>query len=348
MYFLDTRRFCARHDDACFGATRKGRAILAGKQDDVHITSSCCFQSPANVQGSAARRERDQKIARATDRLYLSFENIFKRIIVADGGEGRSVGRECERAQRLALFLVPSNEFRGQVLAVSSRAAVAAYKDEAVALHCLLNKLGSALDRREYVSHTLCYDITMTLKRSGKNTHLSAHTSMNPTSKKHGLKDLHARVLPFRQIVKMVREAKAAGKRVVTSNGTFDIVHIGHVRNLAYAKKHGDMLIVGINSDSSVRRNKGPGRPINTARERAEVVAAMRSVDAVFIYNDLTPIPRLKVLRSHVHVKGADRSRGQLVERQAVESFGGKIVRVPYLKNKSTTGIIEQIHRTRS
>src|SRR3989344_3920396 len=109
----------------------------------------------------------------------------------------------------------------------------------------------------------------------------------------------------------------------------------------------GDLLIVGINSDGSVRRNKGPGRPLTPARERAEIVAALRSVDAVFMYDELTPIAWIKLLKPHIHVKGADRTMDQIVEKEAVESAGGKVVRAPYLKNKSTTGIIAKIRLRR-
>lgn len=189
----------------------------------------------------------------------------------------------------------------------------------------------------------------MTLERRKKNRIFIPHTSRRvrkqPTAKNAGLEDASALVLPFTSVQQLVKKAKAEGKRIVTSNGTFDILHIGHVRNLAHAKTYGDMLVVGINSDSSARRNKGLGRPINADLERAEIIAALESVDAVFIYDDLTPIRWLKVLRPHVHVKGADRSKRQIVEREVVESFGGKIVRIPYLKNRSTTGVIAKILR---
>ena len=130
---------------------------------------------------------------------------------------------------------------------------------------------------------------------------------------------------------------------MVTTNGSFDILHTGHVSNLIFAKKQGDVLIVGVNSDSSVRRNKGVGRPFTPARERAEIIASLKPVDAVFIYEELTPVKWIKILKPHVHVKGADRTMAEIVEKEAVESVGGKVVRAPYLKNKSTTGIIAKI-----
>ncbi|MDO8521815.1 MAG: D-glycero-beta-D-manno-heptose 1-phosphate adenylyltransferase [bacterium] len=146
-------------------------------------------------------------------------------------------------------------------------------------------------------------------------------------------------------VVKMVRSAKAAGEKIVTTNGCFDILHVGHVRYLQGARKLGSMLVVGINSDASVRRLKGPGRPIVPARERAEIVSALRAVDAVFIFNDATPIRWLKQLKPHIHVKGADRTVDQVVEKKVVEASGGRLVLVPYIKNKSTTNIIKRIRK---
>lgn len=167
----------------------------------------------------------------------------------------------------------------------------------------------------------------------------------HPTPKNSRLKAVPAGVLSFATIRRFVTEAKTAGRRVVTTNGSFDILHIGHVRNLAFAKRQGDALIVGVNSDASVRSYKGFGRPITPALERAEIVAALKYVDAVFIFNDATPVKWLKILRPHVHVKGADRTMDQIPEQTVVESGGGVVVRAPYLKNKSTTGIIKKIRR---
>ena len=183
----------------------------------------------------------------------------------------------------------------------------------------------------------------MTLKRPKKNR-ISKHHTGRSVQRQSTPKSLRLEgVLSFANVQRLVQKAKTAGRRVVTTNGSFDILHTGHVSNLAFARGQGDLLIVGINSDGSVRRNKGPGRPLTPARERAEIVAALRSVDAVFMYDELTPIAWIKLLKPHIHVKGADRTMDQIVEKEAVESAGGKVVRAPYLKNKSTTGIIAKI-----
>jgi len=136
---------------------------------------------------------------------------------------------------------------------------------------------------------------------------------------------------------------KKRGKKVVTTNGCFDILHIGHVRNLQRAKSLGDILIVGVNADKSVRENKGKSRPIIPERERAEVVAALKSVDYVFIFKDKTPNEWLKKIRPDLHVKGADRRLSQIVELETLREIGAKLVRVPLVKGKSTSSVVNKI-----
>lgn len=162
------------------------------------------------------------------------------------------------------------------------------------------------------------------------------------TPKEQLKKDAHGKVLPFTEILKMTRAAKKLGLTIVTTNGCFDILHIGHVRNLETAKRHGDLLIVGINSDSSVRRNKGNARPIIPERERAEVVASLKPVDAVFIFDETTARAWIKALKPHVHVKGRDRTADQIVEKKVVETVGGRLVLIPLTKGYSTTAILSR------
>jgi rfaE bifunctional protein nucleotidyltransferase chain/domain len=140
-----------------------------------------------------------------------------------------------------------------------------------------------------------------------------------------------------------VREARAAGKRIVFTNGVFDILHPGHVRYLQAARGHGDILIVGLNSDASVRRNKGPERPINQQDERAEVLAALACVDAVSIFDDDTPADIIRRVQPDVLVKGADWPADQIVGRDTVEARGGRVVLEPVEQGYSTTGLVERI-----
>jgi len=142
---------------------------------------------------------------------------------------------------------------------------------------------------------------------------------------------------------RFVREARAAGKRIVFTNGVFDILHPGHVRYLQAARAYGDVLVVGLNSDASVRRNKGPGRPINPSSERAEVLEALECVDAVAIFDEDTPAEIVARAQPDILVKGADWPSDQIVGRDTVEASGGRVVLVPVEQGYSTTSIIEKI-----
>jgi rfaE bifunctional protein nucleotidyltransferase chain/domain len=134
--------------------------------------------------------------------------------------------------------------------------------------------------------------------------------------------------------------AKARGQRVVFTNGVFDLLHPGHVRYLQTARSFGDVLIVGVNSDRSVRGNKGPSRPIIPERERAEVLEALSVVDAAVIFDEPTPQAIIDRLRPDVLVKGADWAADAIVGRETVEAGGGKVVRVPIEQGWSTSAII--------
>jgi len=145
------------------------------------------------------------------------------------------------------------------------------------------------------------------------------------------------------RLAELVTRLRASGKKVVFTNGCFDILHPGHSRYLARAKALGDVLIVGVNSDRSVRRLKGEGRPIVDAAHRAEMVAALKPVDYVVIFDEDTPIETIKALRPDVHVKGGDYDIKDLPEKKAVEEGGGRVVIVPLEPGHSTTGILERV-----
>src|SRR6187401_2341751 len=153
------------------------------------------------------------------------------------------------------------------------------------------------------------------------------------------------RVLDAATLETFVRQARAAGRRIVITNGVFDLLHPGHVRYLQAARAHGDLLIVGLNSDASVRRNKGPERPINPETERAEIVAALACVDAVSIFDDDTPADIIKRVQPDVLVKGADWPADQIVGRDTVEARGGKVILEPVEQGYSTTDIIGRVRR---
>jgi len=136
---------------------------------------------------------------------------------------------------------------------------------------------------------------------------------------------------------------RAAGRRVVFTNGVFDLLHPGHVRYLQQARALGDVLIVGINTDRSVQANKGPGRPVTPENERAEILAALESVDAVTVFDEETPHEIISDLLPDVLVKGADWAHDAIVGRDIVEGRGGTVVRIPVEQGHSTTSILARI-----
>jgi len=142
-----------------------------------------------------------------------------------------------------------------------------------------------------------------------------------------------------------VRDARRAGRRIVFTNGVFDILHPGHLRYLQASRAHGDILIVGLNSDASVRRNKGPNRPVIPEAERAELLLALECVDAVSIFDEETPAEIISAVQPDVLVKGADWPADQIVGRDTVEARGGVVIREPVEQGYSTSAIIEKARR---
>ena len=135
----------------------------------------------------------------------------------------------------------------------------------------------------------------------------------------------------------------AGNKKIVFTNGCFDILHHGHVNYLTKAKSLGDVLVVGLNSDSSVRRLKGKNRPIVTQKNRAKVLSALASVDFVVIFNNLTPLNLIKAIKPDVLVKGGDWKTKDIVGADFVRSYGGRIKSLPYIKGFSTKDLIRKI-----
>ena len=150
-------------------------------------------------------------------------------------------------------------------------------------------------------------------------------------------------VLSIDEAATLATGLREAGRRVVFTNGVFDLLHPGHVRYLQVARASGDALIIGVNSDRSVRSNKGPARPITPEAERAEVLAALACVDAVAIFDDPTPATIIARIQPDVLVKGADWAADAIVGREVVEARGGRVIRIPIEAGWSTTAIIEKI-----
>ena len=145
------------------------------------------------------------------------------------------------------------------------------------------------------------------------------------------------------EAVALADRLRAADRTLVFTNGVFDLLHVGHLRYLQQARALGDALIVGLNSDRSVRANKGPSRPVTPETERAEILEALACVDGVVVFDEETPHDLIAALQPDVLVKGADWAADAIVGRDIVEARGGRVVRVPLEAGKSTTAIIEHI-----
>ncbi|MFM2330913.1 MAG: hypothetical protein RLZZ26_420 [Candidatus Parcubacteria bacterium] len=155
------------------------------------------------------------------------------------------------------------------------------------------------------------------------------------------------KVSSFSEVLKAAQKAHREGKVIVATNGCFDLLHVGHIRYLEEAKKLGDLLIVGINSDSSVRENKGDLRPIVPAKERAEVIASLRAVDYAFIFSNRTPFSWIEKLRPDIHVKGGGADilvhPDLPAHQEAVRKAGGKMVLLKHHKGRSTSSLIQRV-----
>jgi D-beta-D-heptose 7-phosphate kinase/D-beta-D-heptose 1-phosphate adenosyltransferase len=154
---------------------------------------------------------------------------------------------------------------------------------------------------------------------------------------------MRRKVLSTAEAVAFVEHLRHTGREVVFTNGVFDLLHPGHITYLQHARREGDALVVAVNSDRSVRAIKGPTRPINSAEERAEVLAALGCVDAVVVFDQDDPHQIVSRLRPDVLVKGADWALDAIVGRDVVESYGGRVVRVALAEGHSTSAIIRKI-----
>jgi len=152
-----------------------------------------------------------------------------------------------------------------------------------------------------------------------------------------------AQILSRRQAADAAVRLRREGQRLVFANGAFDLLHVGHVRYLEAARREGDFLLVGVNSDASVRRLKGEGRPIVAETERAEIVAALRCVDAVVVFDETSPAALIAELRPAVHAKGTDYTAESVPEREVVERAGGRVAIVGDPKDHATTDLVARL-----
>jgi len=146
-----------------------------------------------------------------------------------------------------------------------------------------------------------------------------------------------------KELLRIINDLKAERKRIVFTNGCFDLLHIGHVRYLEEAKALGDVLVVGVNSDASVRKLKGPKRPVLPEAERAEILSGLGCVDYITLFDEMDPLKLITSLRPNVLVKGGDWTKEQTVGKEVVERSGGEVVIIPFVKGASTSTLIETI-----
>lgn len=164
-------------------------------------------------------------------------------------------------------------------------------------------------------------------------------------NRKRGKTITRDKIVSVSQAARAAERARRRGETVVTTSGCFDILHAGHISSLEWARSQGDMLIVGINSDRTVRSHKGPGRPITVAKDRARTLAGLGAVDYVFVFDSYDPRPWLARIHPHIHVKGSGSERHPLFKPEAdvVRAHGGRVRLAPKIPGKSTTKILEKV-----
>jgi len=156
---------------------------------------------------------------------------------------------------------------------------------------------------------------------------------------------IEAKIKNLTELKNIAYRLKKAGKKIVFTNGCFDLLHYGHIKYLEAAKRKGDILIVAINSDVSVRKIKGEKRPIVKEHDRSRIVAALESVDYVVLFKECTPYKTLSLLKPDILVKGSDWNKNNIVGADVVLNYRGKVTTVPLLKDRSTTNLIKKIAR---
>ena len=173
------------------------------------------------------------------------------------------------------------------------------------------------------------------LKRLPSRKHFVQYNAMN----------FREKIIPWDKLPAWRAALRASGRKLVATNGCFDLLHLGHVTYLEIARNHGDALLVGVNGDQSVQQLKGPGRPVNDELDRASVLAALASVDGVCIFEDKTATRFLAAAQPDIYIKGGDYTLETLNqdERRTVEQAGGRIAIIPFVPGKSTTALLKKI-----
>ncbi|MEJ2656128.1 MAG: D-glycero-beta-D-manno-heptose 1-phosphate adenylyltransferase [Desulfobacterales bacterium] len=154
---------------------------------------------------------------------------------------------------------------------------------------------------------------------------------------------MRSKILKLNALIRALKDLRISGKRIVFTNGCFDILHVGHVRYLSAARAEGDVLVLGLNSDASVKSIKSEGRPIVSQDQRAEVLAGLACVDFITIFDEPDPLMLIRAVKPDILAKGADWDETEIIGSDVVKSYGGKVVRIKVVPNISTSSIIRRI-----
>lgn len=339
-------RLLAEHVDAIVAAAEFMRdAVLAGKK----VLLCGNGGSAADAQHIAAElvgrfmfeRKPLPAIALTTDTSALTaigndygYEHVFARQVEALGNPGdvlvaittsgtsKNVLAAVAVARELGMKVIGLTGAKGAAFAASCDVGIAVPSTNTARIQ----------ENHITIGHLLCEVLDEAFAPARADV-APAESPSNGQPKLYALPEL----LAWRE------ECRARKRTVVWTNGVFDVLHVGHLRSLQEAKKFGDVLVVGVNTDASVRANKGPGRPIYTCEERVELLAALDLVDAILVFDDATPEKVLAQLKPDVHVKGADYANKPIPERAIVESYGGRVELIPLVPGRSSTSTLERL-----
>jgi D-beta-D-heptose 7-phosphate kinase/D-beta-D-heptose 1-phosphate adenosyltransferase len=293
---------------------------------DVSLYNGCAVLKPNRVEAAAASgvEIRDWvSLGAAAERLLKLAKP--QNLVITQGGEGMTIFRLKKEPVHVPALERPVFDVTGAgdtvlsllgyVLAGGGSIEEAA-EIANIAGGIVVGKVGAVPVSKEEIIHELLRD--------------------NPAAQK---------VKTLGQISAICRELRRDNRKVVFTNGCFDLLHVGHIRLLEFAKNNGEILIVGLNSDSSVARLKGPKRPVLGQDDRATILSAIKQVDYIVIFDELTPLRLIKAVRPNTLVKGADYAKDAVVGGEFVESYGGKIMLAPLVEGVSSTNIMSRISR---
>jgi rfaE bifunctional protein nucleotidyltransferase chain/domain len=264
----------------------------------------------------------------------VGFERVFARQIEALGRPG-DVALAISTSGRSANVLAGVRAARAAGMRTLCSVGAGGSELEQIAdVAVIIDASGTAMiqEAQLVADHALCELVERTLFGEGADPLLGA-----------ALLTARSKVLAWPELLELRATWRERGARVVWTNGVFDLLHVGHVRSLEAARRLGDVLVVGLNGDRSVRALKGPGRPLMPADQRAEIVAAIAAVDHVVVFEEPTPEDALRRLQPEVHAKGADYADKPIPERAVVESYGGVVELLPFVPELSTTALAERL-----